>query len=589
MEKYFTRYQKITPQTESDRLTFSFSSETPVNRGIGNEILSHSPEAINLERCQNAPLLWNHNWDRVLGKVERVWVERGKGYCEVRWSKSEQAQAVRAEVEDGIISNVSLGYSVETVRDGVPEKGSYTVTRWTPYEISLVAVPADPTVGINRVFLANMEHRNSKGIYMETTLDKNDIIRQERERVQAITNACTRHGFKDLIEPSIEGGKSIEEVRSIILDRLSNAQTPVAQGVDPLGLSAKEEKTYSIVRAINAAINNDWSKAGFERECSQEIAQRANREPKGFYVPTRDLKYRAPYAVGAPETGGNLVQTDLLAQNFIELLRNKAMVIQAGAMMLTGLQGPVAIPKQATSTTVYWVDEGEAITQSEATFTHVTLKPKTVGVLSEFSRLMLLQPSIDIEQFIRNDFARIMAIGIDSAAIAGTAVDNQPRGILNTSGIGSVALGTNGGVPTWQSIVNLKREIAIDNADTTAMRFMANPAVEAKLMTTPKQSSGVEGNFILADPGTSLCGYPFLSTNQVPSNLTKGSGTNLSALILGTWSDLIIGEWGVLEILPNPYGAGYASGNVTIRAMQTIDIAVRYPQSFAAITDMTTT
>jgi HK97 family phage major capsid protein len=202
---------------------------------------------------------------------------------------------------------------------------------------------------------------------------------------------------------------------------------------------------------------------------------------------------------------------------------------------------------------------------------------------------MLLQPSIDIEQFIRNDFARIMAIGIDSAAIAGTAVDNQPRGILNTSGIGSVALGTNGGVPTWQSIVNLKREIAIDNADTTAMRFMANPAVEAKLMTTPKQSSGVEGNFILADPGTSLCGYPFLSTNQVPSNLTKGSGTNLSALILGTWSDLIIGEWGVLEILPNPYGAGYASGNVTIRAMQTIDIAVRYPQSFAAITDMTTT
>jgi HK97 family phage major capsid protein len=303
----------------------------------------------------------------------------------------------------------------------------------------------------------------------------------------------------------------------------------------------------------------------------------------------RDLKVRAPYAVGSAGTGGNVVSTDLLAQNFIDLLRNKAMVVQAGAMMLSGLQGNVTIPRQATAASTYWVDEAEAVTQSEATFGQISLTPKTLGALSEFSRLMLLQPSIDIEQFIRNDFARIMALGIDLAAISGTAADSQPRGILNTSGIGSVAMGTNGGAPTFAALVNLVREIAVDNADTESMRWMTNPQVKAKLMTTPKQTNGVEGNFILQDPGMSLLGYPLLCTNQVTAAGTKGTGTALSTIILGTWSDLIIGEWGVLEILPNPYGSGYAAGSVQIRVLQTIDIAVRYAQSFAAITDLVTT
>ena len=589
MDKYFTRSQSFTPQVEGDFIVFPFASETPVDRGIGYEILSCNSQSINTERCSSAPLLWNHNRDKVLGKVESVWVDGQRSYCKVRWSKSPEAQQYRAEVEDGIISNVSCGYSVDDIKNRTPDPDSYTVTRWTPYEISLVSIPADHTVGVNRSFLDNMGKESTKSTMEDTiTITREEILSEERQRIATINALATRHGFPELGQKLIEEGATIDAARAAYLDCLGSNQQPVA-APGPLGFSPKEERNYSIVKAINAAISNDWTKAGFERECSLEIAKRTGRDPKGFFVPVRDLQVRAPFAVGAAGTGGNVVQTDLLAQNFIDLLRNKTMVIQAGAMMLSGLQGNVAIPTQATAATTYWVDEAEALTQSEATFGQISLTPKTVGALSQFSRLMLLQPSIDIEQFIRNDFARIMALAIDLAALAGTAADGQPRGILNTSGIGSVALGTNGAAPTWDSIVNLCREIEVDNADTPNMRFMTNPKVKAKLMTTSKQSSGVEGNFILQDPGTSLMGYPLMVTNQVSSALTKGSGSNLSAMILGNWSDLIIGEWGVLEILPNPFGSGYTKGSVDIRVMQTLDIAVRYAQSFAAITDIVTT
>jgi hypothetical protein len=133
------------------------------------------------------------------------------------------------------------------------------------------------------------------------------------------------------------------------------------------------------------------------------------------------------------------------------------------------------------------------------------------------------------------------------------------------------------------------RELEIDNADIGALNWLTNPLVKSRLMLTPKQASGVEGNFILPEPGRSLMGYQLACTNQVPGDLTKGTGTNLSALIFGNFNDLIIGEWGSVEILVNPYGAGYNTGDVDIRVMQTIDVAFRRVVSFAAITDMITT
>lgn len=600
--KYFRDVQ-IERQTEDgETFSFSWSSEYPVDMYFYKEILSHEEGAINLERLAGMNLLWNHDRDIVLGKIERVWVTDKKAYCQAKWSKKPSIQEYRQDVRDGIITNASFLYSVEEYeemknRDDGEDGYCFIGKRWTPYEISLVSVPADPTVGIGRS-LKDSKIEEKRGLIMEKIEQSVLNARNEElERTKEILAMGENFGMRDLARSLVNDGTDLNTARRTFLDKMRPEQRPVAQAIDTsLGLSEKEQRQYSLVRAINAVAFGMSEGAGFELECSNEIAKRIGRPTNGFFMPVRDLKaksnlsQRDTYAVGANPTGGFTVQTDLLEQEFIDLLRNRAMVMQLGASMMSGLVGNVDIPGQATAATSYWIGEGNDLTQSEGTFKQIPLRMKTVGALSRYTRTMMMQSSIDIEAFIRNDFASIIALAIDTAAISGTGLSNQPRGILNTSGVGSVALGGAGGQPTWGSIVGLIREIAIDNANLGGTAWLTNPQVMSKLMTTPIQSGGTEGNFLLKEPGNSLCGYPFYVTNQIPANLTKGGGTNLSALILGNWQQLLIGEWGVFEVLANPYSSNvFPSGSVEVRCMQSVDINIRNPESFAVITDMITT
>lgn len=598
----YKRDVKFKRQEEDDEtFSFSWSSEYPVDMYYFKEILSHEEGAINLERLAGMNLLWNHDRDIVLGKIERVWVTDKKAYCQAKWSKKPSIQEYRQDVADGIITNASFLYSVEEYEEMSRDDGEdgycFIGKRWTPYEISLVSVPADPTVGIGRS-LNDSKIEEKRGLIMEK-MEKSvlDARNEELERTKEILAMGENFGMRDLARSLVSDGTDLNTARRTFLDKMRPEQKPVAQAIDTsLGLSEKEQRQYSLVRAINAVAFGMSEGAGFELECSNEIAKRLGRPTNGFFMPVRDLKaksnlnQRATYAVGANPTGGFTVQTDLLEQEFIDLLRNRAMVMQLGASMMSGLVGNVDIPGQATAATSYWIGEGNDLTQSEGTFKQIPLRMKTVGALSRYTRTMMMQSSIDIEAFIRNDFASIIALAIDTAAISGTGLSNQPRGILNTSGVGSVALGAAGGQPTWGSIVGLIREIEIDNANLGGTAWLTNPQVMSKLMTTPIQSGGTEGNFLLKEPGNSLCGYPFYITNQIPANLTKSTGTNLSALILGNWPQLLIGEWGVFEVLANPYSSNvFPSGSVEVRCMQSIDINIRNPESFAVITDMITT
>jgi HK97 family phage major capsid protein len=590
----------LLPQKEegnsSDTFVFSWSSEYPVDYYGFDEILSHEEKAINFERIDGMNLLWNHDRNVVLGKIERVWLENKRAYCEARWSKKPSIAEYRQDVEDGIVTNASFLYSVdeyEQIKSNSKDKECFLGTRWTPHEISLVSVPADPTVGVGRSLSEFRVKEKEKGGLAVNTIQ--ETAEEKLSRLKEIQGMGDRFGMRELATALVAVDAPLEIAQKTFLDKLQRSETPVATAIDTsLGLTDKEQKSYSLVKAINAVAFNQRNQAGFEMECSDEIAKRLGRTSNGFFMPVRDLrakplKQRATFAVGANATGGFMVETELLEQDFIDLLRNRAMVMGLGATMISGLVGNVDIPGQATAATTYWVGEAANLTQSEGTFKQIPLRLKTVGALSRYTRTMMMQSSIDIETFIRNDFAAIMALAIDLAAISGSGTSNQPRGILNTSGVGSVALGTNGGQPTWASVVNLMREIEIDNANLGGTAWLTNPQVMAKLMTTPKQSSGVEGNFILSEPGNSLIGYPFNVSNQVPSTLTKGTGTNLSALILGNWPQLLIGEWGVFEVLANPYSdAVFASGSVEVRAMQSIDINIRNPESFSVITDMIT-
>ena len=212
------------------------------------------------------------------------------------------------------------------------------------------------------------------------------------------------------------------------------------------------------------------------------------------------------------------------------------------------------------------------------------MSPKTVGAYVDISRKLMIQSSPTAEQIFRNDMVAQLGTAVDSVGINGGG-SNEPTGILQTSGIGSVALGTNGAAPTWASVVDLIKEIAIDNAEQGSLAFLTSPAGAAKMRSTVRVSS-TDSKMILPDSGE-LFGYPIISSSLVPSDLTKGTGSNLSAMIFGNFNDLVVGEWGSLDVLLDPY-TGSSTGAMRVTAFLDCDIAVRHAESFAAIQDMVT-
>jgi HK97 family phage major capsid protein len=359
---------------------------------------------------------------------------------------------------------------------------------------------------------------------------------------------------------------------------------------DPsLGMSDKETRQYSFVRAIRAAASGDWRDAGLELEASKAVAKKVGRDARSFFVPFDVISPREQrdMVVGTPSAGGYLVATDQPA-TIIELLTNRLVLAQAGAQMLTGLVGDMAIPKQTGGATGYWLAEGDAPTEGAQTLGQVALTPHTFGAWVDISRKLMKQSSISVEQFVRNDIARTIALGIDYAGLHGNHSDdaNQPDGVAATSGIGSVVGGTNGAAPDWSDIVDLETEVGQDNADIGALAYITNAKVRGKLKKTLRTAT--YGDRPIWDGGaTPLNDNRALITNQVRSNLVKGSSSVASAIFYGNWNDLVIGMWGEMDMLVDPYSLSTA-GAVRVVAFQDVDFGVRHAQSFSAMLDALT-
>lgn len=358
-----------------------------------------------------------------------------------------------------------------------------------------------------------------------------------------------------------------------------------------LGDGAFEERArdFSVVKAIRASLPRDLGggdvDAGFEREISQEVARRSGRTFQGIAVPDQ-VFLQEKRTLLAGSSAATLVPNVHRPDLFIDRLRSALVTQRLGATVLDGLVGTVDIPRQTGSSTGQWIAEDGSLSETDATVDDVTLAPTTVGAMTSYSRRTLLNASPSIEQIVRNDLAAIIATAIDDKAISGDGTGNTPTGILNTVGIGSVALGTDGAAPTWQSVLDLIA--ALETVDAEGRAFLTGPKAVKKMRGTVKVAS-TDSAMIQEDPNA-LAGYPLASTNLVPSNLSKGIGTNLSAMIFGNFSDLIVGYWTGVDILLNPYETtAYAKGRVIVRAMRDCAVQVRHAESFAAIKDMVTT
>jgi len=577
------------PEADQRSFEFSFSSETPVERWFGSEVLSHDAGSIDLGRLNDgAPLLWNHNPDQVIGVVERGWIdgEKRRGMARVRFSRSAFAEEKLADVRDGILRNVSVGYQI---LDAVPlreaNQEGIVATSWQPLEVSLVSIPADPGVGLNRAAqlpAASAASSTPDPITMEPTIEIEAVRAQatadERSRVASITGLCREHGADDLAQGLIERGASeadaMKDVLAAIKQRAAKqpatpAAAPAAQpiaGSADIGLSEKETRSYSFIRAIRAqAFPNDraaYEAAAFEREVSAAVESKMGTSARGYLIPNEVLQ--RDLTVGTASAAGDLVFTDARPGSFIELLRNRLALNTLGVQMLTGLTGPVAIPRQTGGATAYWVAEKGSPTESNPTVDQVNLTPKTLGAYTEFSRRLLLQSSIDVEQMVRNELATVIALEIDRAALYGTGSSSQPQGLKLVTGINTKDFAA--AQPTYTELVGMETEINADNADIGAMSYITNSTIYGGFKTTVKASSTAE--YVL-EPGGTVNGYPVVRSNQVASG----------DVFFGVWNQMLMGMWGALDLQVNPYALD-TSGGVRVVALQDVDVAVRHPESF---------
>ena len=578
MEGRYKRSELTTfDQVEERTYEFPFSSEFPVARYFGNEILSHEGESADLSRLNDgAPLLFNHNPERVIGVVERAYIDGNKrrGYARVRFSRNAFAQEILGDVKDGVLRNVSFGYSI----DKMEERGSgdYVATAWSPYEISVVSIPADNTVGIGRSLVPTPDAASAAPSPdplppMENTAPDLAVVRAEaveaeRTRISSINALCTKHRMADLGQQLVESGRSIDEARAAVLDKLNVPQETVNMSAAEIGLSAQESRRFSFLRAINYLANpTDRSAreaAAFEIEASDAAAAKLGRQSRGITIPQDVL--RRDLNVGTASAGGNLVATDLDAGSFIDLLRNASALDQAGATVLTGLTGNVAIPRQSGAGTAYWVAESGAPTESQQTVDQVSLTPKTVAAFTDYSRRLMLQSSIDVENMIRTDLATVLALKIDLAGLYGTGSNSEPLGLKLTTGVGTENFAA--ATPTFAEVVALESDVATANALAGSPVYLMNAAMRGGLKTKAKDTGS--GLFVME--GDLVNGYRGVLSNQVASG----------DLWFGNFADLIIGYFSGLDLMVDPYTHS-TSGTVRVVAMQDVDIAVRHPESFS--------
>jgi HK97 family phage major capsid protein len=568
---------------EARRIEMSISSEQPVARSFGNEILEHTEDAIDLEFLASgrAPLLLDHDPSQQIGVIESVQLdgEARRLRATARLGRGELATTVLRDVEDGIRTNISVGYSIDKLERR--EGDDFVATRWRPLEASLVSIPADTSdiVGVgrsNQTEITTPETTHTEAIVAEDNIAIDiDAVRAEaladaqkaaQKQVAQILELGARHNQVDMAREAIQAGQQVDAFRDALLTKIETQALVAANDAD-IDLSAKDKKRFNLARAISAMVNPSDRRAqeaaAYEFEVSEAVAQRSGRAAQGVLMPhsvlVRDMNSSDDSAI---------ITDDYRGDQFIDALRNASSVMAAGATTLTGLTGDVKIPRKSAGASAGWVSsEGGATSESEMTLATVSLTPKTLGAYTDVTRQLLIQSSEDVDRLIRDDLTTAIAIAIDKAALEGSGSSGQPTGILNQTGVNTV---TNFAAanPTFAEVVTLQTAVSEDNALFGNLAYIVPPAMYGALKTTEKATNTAQ--FVVEADG-SIAGYNAIVSAQA----TAGN------LYFGNFADCLVGFFGSGVDIIVDTSTGATAGTQRIVALQSVDVAVRHAVSFA--------
>ena len=344
----------------------------------------------------------------------------------------------------------------------------------------------------------------------------------------------------------------------------------------------KELRQFSISKFLRQSLPGetmDGIEAEMAQEGKREFQQGIKGAAEGVFLPSSLL--RTYYYTNASEANYGQAFVEQTALTYIGKLRNATIGRRLGVRYLDGLQGNIAFVTGGADAA--WVAEEAAASKQKPAYTKAVMSPKRLQVLQGVTYDLMHQSSKDLDNLIMEDMVKAHAVALDAAIFAGSGSSGQPTGVLSASGVNTITIdASNGGPLTHDLLVQMETEVGIDNGlldDTLA--YVSNAKVQGKLKTIP-QIAGYP--YYLMNDGK-VNGYPFFMSNGIPSNL--GTGSAFSAAIFGNWSEVLVGSWGGLQLIVDPYTAK-ANGVLEISAAAYHDVLVRTPQAFCKIVDITT-
>jgi len=583
----------------------ALTSESPVKRSFGWEILDHSQESIDTDFIGQgrSPLLLDHDMTKQIGIIEDYILDESskRTLAQVRFGRSDLASEIWQDVKDGIRNNVSVGYSITNMeKDRDAKEPTYRVA-WQPLEASIVSIPADqsanvgvarsepselnPTIKVESTSVEEtevVEKINTQTIKVKTMSEemKNDVeidiekiktltVTETRANVakenDEILELGSRHSQSDLARTAIRDGISIEDFRGKLLNALPTDQPLETKEI---GLTNKETRNFSILTAVNAMANPSDRRAQeaakFEFECSDAAKEKYGRNSQGLTLPSEVMTNWHARDINTSDDAGGVGQR-FLPSNFIDALRAASGVMAAGATVLRDLEDNVKIPKQTGVSTAAWISaEGGAAAESELTLGSITLSPNTASMYTEVTNQMLQQSTLDMENIIRNDLAAGIAYLVDTGSLAGSGSSGQPTGINSQTGVNTQSFAT-AATPTWAELVTMESSVLGDNVILSNPAYLTTSAVAGNMKVTQKATNTA----IFISENGQANGHPVIVSNAVAAGVAY----------FGNWADLLIGFFGGLDILVDPY-TGSANSITRLRATQFMDVAVRHGQSF---------
>jgi HK97 family phage major capsid protein/HK97 family phage prohead protease len=595
---------------ENLEISFSCASSYPYAREDHEtkryfvERLICNDEAVDLTRLNGgASVLKNHDTNIVLGRIVRAWIE-GEVLCvRIRFRTDNMSRDLFADLANGTVPNVSIGYTVEHYNEYTDEAGNLVrdVDKWTAYEVSVcVGIPADPTVGFYRNF--ELDHaRNNKQLNKEATMAKRaDETPKETEmspdemkaRIaelesenEALKKACDdgKRECCDKPEDGTEnkgcGGEADKETRSMVLElkRRIDSMTPANnRSLVVPNIKTSGEREYNIANVLTALVGGE-ADISFERERSAELYESMNMRPSrtsimvpldGFRSVLEDRINRREMNSMSGSAPGLVAQQNLPTM-FIDYVRTRIGV--KNATFIAGLTGgPVTIPVQTSEAQVAWISgttaspgTNQAVSSTTVQVGDITLTPHKLGAYVPIGLDLLLQGNPSATNIAVTSLMNAVARKLGTTMLKGNASDPTITGLATATGVQTAVI-ANIASATWNQITNLIGKVeGLEYNGPQEFVMSAGDKATFKSIAKGNYGSGF------------ICEDGFIDGRYVNVDGSLSSGD----IYYGDFSNIYVGQWGGIELMLDPYTQSL-SGTVNVIVRLVCDIGIARPNTF---------